>query len=148
MKGRTVKRCIFVAAVLFLLAGIWIFTRPSTPESQFRDFFADLPMGVPAYQKILSFNRPADAIRNDFCTTEFVQSSAEFNQFVMRLGVSQESILSSNGVSVKANSALSSGYPWILQVKSKRYDSAGNAFLVRIEGQQPYNNPSPPAKTN
>jgi hypothetical protein len=133
-----IKRKLFIVALLAVgIWLIWAWFKPVRPESRFRALFADLSVGVPRYQKFHGFSQPEDALKGDFCTADFVQSDTQFREFVSRLGVSPDSILSSTSSWIRADSKMSPKYPWMLQVRA-HLGSTSNTYDVHIDGRQPY----------
>jgi hypothetical protein len=116
----------------------WSCSKPATPESKFRTLFSELSVGVPEYQTFHGFSRPDDAIKGDFCTADFSQSETQLRKFVTRLGVSQESVLSSTNFWIRADSKMEPKYPWMLEVRAHISSSTTNSYEVHIEGRQPY----------
>ena len=131
----------YIGAAAFAACILCSCLKPATPESEFNELFTNLSVGVPKYQILHDFSRPDDAIKGDFCTADFIQSESQFNEFVAHLGVSRESILSSNSVSVRADSKLDPKYPWTLHVQAHSSNSSTNSYEVHIEGVQAYNQP-------
>jgi hypothetical protein len=132
------KKKLFSLALLALAVWLtWSWFKPVSPESRFADLFADLSIGVPGYQKLRGFSHPEFILKGDFCTTDFVQSDTQFREFVSRLGVSADSILSSTSSWIRVDSKINPEYPWMLQVRG-RTGSTSNTYDVHIEGQQPY----------
>ncbi|HEY1171360.1 MAG TPA: hypothetical protein VGH19_08340 [Verrucomicrobiae bacterium] len=131
-----VKKTALIALPLLLLVFIaFTLLRSTTPESRFRSRFTDLSTGIPEYQSLTSFTQPADAIQGDHFTAELIQTESQLHQFATALGTTPQTILSTNGTSVKADSALNPKHPWILHLRAT--PSTQN-YKVHIEGRQPY----------
>jgi len=128
----------FVGVTALLVCVICSCSKPATPESRFRELFTDLSVGVPQYQALHDFSQPLDAAKGDFCTADFSQSETQFREFVAHLGVSQESILSSTSLWIRADSKMNPKYPWMLEVRAHISSSTTNSYEVHIDGRQPY----------
>src|SRR4051794_33567485 len=124
-----------------LLVGLFLIFRqelPSTAESRFNDFFADLSVGTPGYQTLFEATHPSDVIKGDYCTLDFSQSSIQFREFLAKLGASEQKILSSSEVWITVNSKLNPEYPWHLLVHANKLNSPEVMYRVHIEGRQQY----------
>jgi hypothetical protein len=149
MTPKAKRRLIFAGVTFvgaaFLLVGFalhWLLSdTPESPESNFRDLFTELSVGPPEYQKLYVFNHPDDAIRQDFFSAEISQSEPQFRQFAAKLGVPRESILSSTGIWVRADSKINPDYPWWLDVRAEPTGLANKSYKVHIEEREPYNKP-------
>jgi hypothetical protein len=137
-RGTMLTKRTFSLLLIFLGCFVLSCSKPATPESRFRELFADLSIGVPDYQTLAGFTQPEDAIKGDVCTADFSQSETQFTAFVTRLGVSQSSVLSSTGVWVTASSKLDPKYPWMLIVHADCINAPDKIYRVHIDGRQPY----------
>jgi hypothetical protein len=125
--------------VVLLICVVCSCSPPATPESQFKELFADLSFRVPEYQVLHKFMQPLDVVKGDFCTADFSQSQSQFQDLVAQLGTSREKVLSSSGVSISASSKLNPNYPWELSVRADGPVATNKFYEVHIEGRQPYN---------
>jgi hypothetical protein len=105
-----------------------------------------MSIGIPEYQTLYAVDHPALVLKGDYCTVEFSQSEAQFLQFVSKLNVSQETVLSSNGVWIKAVSRINPQYPWMLQIRAWIFRAATKSYRIQIEGRQPYDSPTAPPR--
>jgi hypothetical protein len=129
----------FACLGAFLSVAIFFWFGHSTPQPDLRALFADMSIGMPEYEKIQEFTRPADAIKGDFFTLVFSQSEAQFHRFVANTGVSATAILSSSGVSITAPSKADPKFPWLLTLRAEVTNAPNKIYRVHIEGRQPYN---------
>ena len=111
---------------------------PSTPESRFKDLFADLSIGTPGYQTLFEVTHPSFTLKGDYCTLDFSQSSNQFHEFIVKIGASETTILSSSGVWIRADSKINPKYPWTLLVRADNTNTSDKVYRVHIEGHQPY----------
>ena len=132
------KRGLIILGGVVILFGGWYLFHPLSPEAEFRSLFKDLSLGVPRYQRFDSFHRPLDAVKGDFFSAEFTQSDAHFREYLTKLGVSYDSILSSNGVETSATSNIDTEYPWFLQIKAAVNNSPEKSYKIHIDGRQVY----------
>jgi hypothetical protein len=86
-------------------------SKPSSSESDFKELFSDLSVGVPQYQTFSNFFRPADAIKVDVCSADFSQTESQFRAFAARLGADPAKIMLSNDIWIKAYSKIDPKYP-------------------------------------
>lgn len=122
-------------AALLSLCSLMSCARSSSPDSVFSDF----SIGVPEYQRIETFNHPADAVKGDYFSMEFTQSATQFYKFISKLGVAETNVLSSAGAShVAVASKINPNYPWFLSLKAEAVDGREKTYRVHVEGQQPY----------
>src|SRR6266487_2296862 len=82
--------------VPILLLGILI---GCTRSTKMEAVFSDLSIGVPEYQSIQSFTHPADAVKGDYFSLDFTQSSAQFHRFISKVSVAEGAVLSPLGAS-------------------------------------------------
>ena len=110
-----------------------------TRSTKMEAVFSDLCIGVPEYQSIQSFTHPADAVKGDYFSLDFTQSSAQFHRFISKVSVAEGAVLSPLGAShVSAASKTSAKYPWFLSVRAEAVKGAENTYHVHVEGRQPY----------
>src|SRR5256885_6818798 len=122
--------------VPILLLGILI---GCTRSTEMKGVFSDLSIGVPEYQSIQSFTHPADAVKGDYFSLDFTQSSAQFHRFISKVSVAEGTVLSPAGAShVATASRVSLKYPWFLSIKAEAVNGAENTYHVHVEGRQPY----------
>src|SRR5215467_2215135 len=82
-------------------------------SSRMNALFSDMATGVPEYQRIERFTRPADVVKGDYFSLELRQSSDQFNRFISKLGVAEAAVLSPAGIShVSVASKINPKYPW------------------------------------
>jgi hypothetical protein len=126
-------RAVLNIALVFLLGSL----AACKQSSKLDDVFSDLSVGVPVYESIDSFDHPADAVKGDYFSLDFVQSSNQFSAFMSKLGVAQADVLSAAGVShVAVASKINPKYPYFFDVKAKK-DSERH-YHVHVDGRQPY----------
>jgi hypothetical protein len=131
---------ISVTGHIAFAAGLIVFALLFTPSSELEGTFSDLSVGVPGYEKVENFDRPADAVQGDFFSTDLIQSSNQFAAFISKLGLAQTNVLSAAGVPfVSVKSKIDPKYPWLLSVKAAPVEGTGARYRVHIEGRQPYN---------
>jgi hypothetical protein len=148
LRRRTARFTMFADLGLFLLfVGVLIYggitakyndTQPSTAQSRFRDLFSELSINTPEYQTLFEVTHPSFALKGDYCKLDFSQSSDQFQEFITSLGKSEQSVLSSSGVWVRADSKLNPKYPWMLLVHADSTNAPDKIYRVHIEGRQPY----------
>jgi hypothetical protein len=126
----------FLNIVTILLLGSFIgCKRPPKLE----DAFSDLSIGVPAYESVETFDHPADAVKGDYFSLDFTQSSNQFNDFISKLGVTETNVLSPGGVPhVTVASKTSPKCPWFLALKARPLEGPEHRYRVHLEGRQPY----------
>jgi len=129
---------LFVGAIVLLAYIVVSCLRPATPESRFRELFADLSVGVPNYQTLHRFSHPDDAIKGDVCSADFSQSQTQFSEFISRLGTSEAGVVSTAGAWVSVQSKMDPKYPWMLLVHADSTNTPERIYRVHIEGSQPY----------
>ncbi|HXI70653.1 MAG TPA: hypothetical protein VNN22_09905 [Verrucomicrobiae bacterium] len=137
MTGKTKRSLFFGAIGVFILFGAWLW-HGFRPESRFKALFADLSIEAPEYHTFLDFSQPLDAVKGDYFDLDVSQSDIQFREFVKRVGVSEESVLSSNGTWVSADSKIDPKYPWKLNIHADATNSSDKIFRLHIEGRQPY----------
>lgn len=126
-----------VGLVAFVILAIWSCLK-RTPESEFKELFADLSITTPEYQTFGNFSRPSDVTQQDFFTADFQQSEKQFHDFLARMKVSEQEICSKDGVWIRADSKIDPKYPWMLNIQAQA-SSTNKTYEVHIEGREPYN---------
>ena len=108
-------------------------------STRLEDVFSDVSFGVPAYQSLETFTRPQDAVKGDYLSLDFVQSSAQFREFISKLGVAETNLLSPAGVQhIAAASKINPKYPWSLSVMAEALPGVEPRYRVHVEGRRPY----------
>lgn len=108
-------------------------------SSRLEDVFSDFSIGVPGYQRVETFTHPQDAVKGDYFTSDFVQSSTQFEAFMSKLGVTETNVLSPAGVPhVTVASKTNPKYPWFLSLKAEALQGAEPRYRVHVEGRHPY----------
>jgi hypothetical protein len=142
VKANGIKICLGILILAVGLACLIHFaTRPApTTQSNFKELFSDLSIGVPEYKSINQFTHPADAIKGDYFTSDFSQTEIQFQHLASKLGVPEKQVLAPSGVSlITVNSKIDPKYPWGLSIKAEITNAPEKIFLVHLEGTEPYN---------
>ncbi|MEI7807608.1 MAG: hypothetical protein WCJ07_03880 [Verrucomicrobiota bacterium] len=132
---------IALATCLAILAGklFFLMNPPHTPKNDFEQLFSDFAIGVPSYKSLENFFRPEDgALTGDNFHTQFTQTEVQFRDLVRKFGISENAILSSNGVSlIPVKSNADPKYPWYLSIQATIIKN--QLFRIQIQGVQFYN---------
>ncbi|HLX71977.1 MAG TPA: hypothetical protein VKV04_20370 [Verrucomicrobiae bacterium] len=143
MLGYQKRKFLFAALAVFLICAVWYWWNKFTPESEFKDFFADLSIAAPEHQTLHNFSKPIDVVKGDYFTADFQQSGKQFHDFLARLQLSEQEVSSKDGVWIKADSKIDPKYPWMLNIQAHVSDPANKSYEVHMEGRQPYNDLEP-----